>query len=99
MFRLIKAIIEAVLLSVLGMVFLSVISGIIRLFIYSAPQEMKENFIYRFLIDKGIINEAQAPSGIMDSVLYVVNVPIMQFIILGVGIIIFISVFIKTVFK
>ncbi|MCD8898535.1 hypothetical protein [Mammaliicoccus sciuri] len=58
MFILIKAIIEAVLLSVLGMVFLSIIIGIMRLFIYSAPQEMKEKFIYRFLIDKGIINEA-----------------------------------------
>lgn len=99
MFRLIKAFIEAVFVSLLGMVALSFISGVMRLFFYSAPEEMKQNFIYRFFVEKGIISEVQAPSSILDSVLYFINVPIMQFIIIGVGIIIFISVFIKTVFK
>lgn len=99
MLRLIKAPIEAVVFAVLGMLAVVGISGVIRLFVYTAPPEMKENFIYRFLIDKGFVNEANTPSGIVDSIIYVINVPTMQFIIVGIGIIIFISVFIKTLFK
>lgn len=99
MLRLIKAPIAAAVFSVIGMLAVTGISSVMRLLIYSAPPEMKENFIYRFLIDKGIVNEVNAPNSIMDSIVYVINVPIMQLIIAGVGIIIFISVFIKTLFK